>query len=277
MTAAGGEFIIVGAAAQYLGYLQNRQDKEAIVYKPEELAELWAQLQASRAPLAASHRDLTDAWHAGPLSLFEAADRLVALQRGVPDWALACVDVTQRLLEEVAELGDKADVYEAQFQLATQSGQSLMRDPVRDITERLTYLTQRLQSHVPFMRLARAAFEDPEGAGSTGHAAAADQFLLHAAWAMPAPAEELPDRIFRERGQLGKVWRSQSRTFMKALKQVQSVSSTTFGTQEAQPAATSRSVTVSAFGPALGSRDEAQPPVTGRGIMAPALGPMRPL
>lgn len=249
MAVAGGEFIIAGAAAQFLGYRQNQQDKCDIFHKPEDLAELWNLLRSSRAPLEAAHRDLTDAWHAGPLSLFEAADRLLALQRGVPDWALACVDVTQRLLNEVAELGDKADVYESQFELATHSGQSVVHQPVHDLTDRLTYLTQRLQSHVPFMRLARAAFEDPTSAGATGDAAAADQFLLHAAWAMPAPAEELPDRILRERGQFGKLWRSQSRTFAKALKKVQAVSATTMGSPEAVPSPTRR----------------------------PNLGPMRPL
>lgn len=281
MTAVGGEFIIAGAAAQYFGYRQNKQDKKAIVHKPEALAELWALLQAARAPLGAAHRDLTDAWAAGPLSLFEAADRLVAMQRGVPEWALACVDVTQRLLEEVAEIGDKADVYEAQLGLATHSGQSVMRDPVRDITDRLTYLTERLQLHVPFMRLARAAFEDPEGAGTTGHAAAADQFLLHAALVVPAPAEELPDRIFRERGELGKVWRSQSHIFTKALKQVQSVSSTALGTQEARAGPARVATAPPSLGqqPSLGQPSLGQLSL-GRATTAPSrvvTAPMRPL
>jgi len=135
-------------------------DPAAIVQSPEELGELRSALRDAHGLVDQRHRAATDAWRR-PLSLFDERAETSANERGVPSWALACVHKAQRLIDEIAEADDLADVYETQINTAERQGRGLRRRPVEALVERLKGLAQSMEVHIPFLTAARAAFDHP--------------------------------------------------------------------------------------------------------------------
>lgn len=160
---------LLSAGAAALGYQQHRRDGEELVTAPEEICHFRQALVGSHGSVERSHSALTAAW-GRPLSLFGQREEEEALARGVCPRAVAAVRQAQALVEEAAELGDYADVYESQLELAASGrapGQccSLLRAPPYELVARLRDLERRLTAHVPRLALARMAFDGVSSGG----------------------------------------------------------------------------------------------------------------
>jgi len=191
---------IATAAFGALGYKQKEQDTRDLA-DPQELEELLAALQKAHAGVSASHG---------------TRDAASAAARGVPDWAVACVRKGRGLVGKAAELEDLADVYEAQIGIAVGEGargKGLLRAPPRLLVERLGDLAEGLVVHVPYMELARGAFDNPaDAAPGVGSAEAMKPQEVVSSFQLAADQDDpklLPIAILRNRGRLGELWHLQ--------------------------------------------------------------------
>jgi len=201
---------IASAVAVRLGFTEHKRDEKQLA-TPEDIQCFRTSLAEAHAALDSAHRALTTEW-GSPLSLFDDGAMREALERGVPGWAVASVQRAQDLVHEAAELGDRADVYEAQLRLADDNGAGLLREPVNKLLEQLADLTQRLSLHSPLLRRAHDEFASPSecsDAGqlaSTSHGAVGDQDSTSQRVAKAAPMPETPMRILQQRGRFGAVY-----------------------------------------------------------------------
>lgn len=220
---------IAGAAAARLGYKQKRKDDKELASK-EELVALKSGLREARESVYAGHQACTKAWRS-PLSLFEpsAAD-------GAPGWAVDCVCIAQRLVEEASIITDLADVYETQLALISatldrdgRSHRGLRWAPVQLLIVKLNRLAERLALHLPSLITARFAFDDamqtpppleskimlPDEAVTKAMTVARDDYYDLQA----EGSEELPVAILKDRGFFGELWRLQEDALHRILRQ----------------------------------------------------------
>lgn len=202
-----------GAAAVRLG-LQRRRQGDLELASAEELPRLQQALREVRRDVDASHRALTQAW-GEPLALFGAEAAAAAEARGVPRWALARVWEAQGLVERAVELGDLADMYEAQLDIVANADcgeRGVLKSPVCMLIERLDDLAQRLKVHVHVLEAARNAFASPKSLATEG--AAASSFSHCNVRAEP----ELPISIVRDQHRPGLVWNRQAKVLHRLLR-----------------------------------------------------------
>jgi len=156
----GGAYVapLVGVGAAGLkGFSANKKDYEELIFGVDR-CRLRHNLREAHESVKAGHVALTASWR-GPLSLFSNRAEKEAVGRGVPVWAVLTVRKAQRLVDKASEMGDLADVYDAQFDLARRKGTGVTKDPVFELAERMDSLGQRLTLHVPALVLARQAFD----------------------------------------------------------------------------------------------------------------------
>lgn len=240
---------VLGAAAVRLGLQEAERDSRELA-GPKDLRRMRAQLEEVHSAVAAAHRALAEAW-GGPLSLFDERAEQSALESGVPEGAIACVRKAQALIDEAAELGDRADVYETQLRIAESSGAGLLREPVAQLIVNLTCLAQRLSAHCAPLREARCGFDSPSRWEGTELAKNGPcQRQLHNAdrdRIVDADyCSEAPMGILRERGAFGVAYRSVQKTGQKAANAV-SIFFDTPPTLDAAPVSGRRSVEYSAY------------------------------
>mmetsp|Transcript_70919 Transcript_70919/g.207812 ORF Transcript_70919/g.207812 Transcript_70919/m.207812 type:complete len:381 (-) Transcript_70919:203-1345(-) len=197
------------AALGALGYKQRQRDSRELA-DVEELGELLTAVQKAHDRVVAGHGASTDAWR-GPLSLFGAPDAARAAAGGVPAWAVGCVQKGRALVDRAAQLEDLADVYVVQLGIAIQEGRGgkgLLRAPPRLLVQRLCDLDRSLHVHVPYLQVARAAFDAPADQGPQGETPEEATSSFHLC-TDEDDAHLLPIAILRNRGRLGELWRLQ--------------------------------------------------------------------
>lgn len=230
----------VAAIGARLGFKEHERDEKELA-SPEELRELLTLLKKAHDGLDSEHRAMTDVWGA-PLSLFNERAAHAALEAGVPQWALACVRKAQRLIGESAGLGDRADVYTAQLQVAERDGKGLLLQPVRDLVEQLEELAQLLSLHLPLLQRSRNAFSAPAEYTDDQLADDADfpdqgsTFSISHMISDADVSPEAPMGILRQRGQLGVAYRSVRKAGAKAVHVVGALPAQAVHAVEALPA-----------------------------------------
>lgn len=163
--------LAVGAASA-LGFRTNRRHREGIEVSGPELESLRSQLEKAHDAVTEGHKTLTQRWGRGPLSLFDGRSKFEAATRGVPPWAVRCIEEAGCLVDEAAQVCDHADMYEAQATAALEEKCGVERAPFVELIDRMKNLAARLEDIVPRITFAREAFDKPaQASAETPHAA----------------------------------------------------------------------------------------------------------
>lgn len=146
----------VAGAGVAIGKLGSNLEEFARSSLPNASAaqDLREQLRSAHLVVDTRHREATAIWRI-PLSLFD--ERCV--DPATPKWAVGSVLKAQALVYEAAELGDLADVYEAQILIAELENRSFSQAPVYSLIDQLDDLGLRLQVHLPCLVAARRAVD----------------------------------------------------------------------------------------------------------------------
>jgi len=215
--------LVAAGVAERFGFKQKKQDDKDLVSKPEEILELTRSLQEALEALRTQHTAIVNAWRS-PLSLFTEADVEAATSKGVAAWAAPCVKKAQKLSEEAAECVDLGEVYVVQLTRARNDNQGLLREPVGTLVTKTQNLTERIQVHLPLVKGARRAFDDPSGedqdellASIVPDIKSSSSFGSTNTVQSNEDVAVLPMAIFRDRSRLGEFWRLQERGVKRLL------------------------------------------------------------
>lgn len=215
--------IVAGAAAEWLGFKQKQRDDKTLASDQGEIQELQRTLQEVHDDFNKQHAALINVWRS-PLSLFSEADVEAAEAKGVPLWAAPCALKAQRLIQEGVELCDFAEVYLTQINIAKNGRTGLVKKPVQTLIARLEELAHRIQLHVPYLKVARRAFDEPSSSSEDKPLTGLPSRSVSSMFVSSSPSSslsrqqsDLPIAILKDRGLLGKFWQLQSAAAQRLL------------------------------------------------------------